>query len=145
LTCDDQNPCTDDHCEAGSGACTYATNVAICDDGNDCTVADVCTLGVCLGGQLEPVCCGDADGSGEINATDSMFILNVVVGVFDACPPAACDVDSSGRVTVTDSLAVLIRSTDGATEIVCPAPAASTTTVPEVPVSTTTPTQPAGE
>jgi len=53
LGCDDQNPCTDDACDAQQG-CVYSFNMAMCDDGNACTTSDVCAYGVCVPGpQLE--------------------------------------------------------------------------------------------
>ena len=41
LSCDDQNPCTDDACNP-AGGCQHAPNTASCSDGNACTVGDVC-------------------------------------------------------------------------------------------------------
>ncbi len=49
VSCDDQNPCTDDGCAPGSG-CTHVLNVAPCDDGSACTTTDVCAIGQCVGG-----------------------------------------------------------------------------------------------
>ncbi len=46
--CDDENPCTDDGCEPDSG-CTHTPNQAPCDDGDACTVGDVCQGGTCQG------------------------------------------------------------------------------------------------
>ncbi|MBI1827838.1 MAG: hypothetical protein HY287_02090 [Planctomycetes bacterium] len=46
--CDDQNPCTDDMCL--SSVCNYTANSAPCDDGNACTVGDVCFDGTCQSG-----------------------------------------------------------------------------------------------
>ncbi len=49
--CDDQNPCTDDACDKGSGKCTSVPRAAgsPCDDGNACTTGDACSEeGVCL-------------------------------------------------------------------------------------------------
>ncbi len=46
--CDDLNPCTDDACDETLG-CQYGFNVLPCDDGNACTVGDVCSNGTCAG------------------------------------------------------------------------------------------------
>jgi hypothetical protein len=48
--CDDDNPCTIDTCDPVSG-CTHTpvANNTACDDGEYCTVGDVCTAGVCGG------------------------------------------------------------------------------------------------
>ena len=45
-SCDDQNPCTDDSCEA-LGDCAHVPNQAECDDGNPCTLGDHCSEGGC--------------------------------------------------------------------------------------------------
>ena len=47
--CNDENPCTDDSCDTGSGACVNLANAVTCDDGNPCTLADTCTQTVCAG------------------------------------------------------------------------------------------------
>jgi hypothetical protein len=50
LSCDDENPCTADSCDPGTG-CTHApASGAPCDDGNESTFDDACTAdGVCVG------------------------------------------------------------------------------------------------
>jgi len=51
--CGDQNPCTDDVCIPMAG-CSHNNNSNPCDDGNVCTVNDLCTLGTCVpGDQLD--------------------------------------------------------------------------------------------
>lgn len=52
--CDDGNPCTNDICVNPGTAEAYCENMAVadgtaCDDGQFCTVDDVCTAGVCSG------------------------------------------------------------------------------------------------
>ncbi len=47
-TCDDENLCTDDACVPGVG-CTNVPNTVPCDDGDACTLADVCANGDCVG------------------------------------------------------------------------------------------------
>ena len=64
VVCDDQNFCTDDSCEPDLG-CVHASNSAPCDDGDVCTVQDVCAGGVCQAGDIMPcsddnVCTGDS-------------------------------------------------------------------------------------
>ena len=53
--CNDNNVCTDDSCNA-SGGCENINNTNPCDDGDQCTIADQCTGGVCAG---NPLTCGD--------------------------------------------------------------------------------------
>jgi formylglycine-generating enzyme required for sulfatase activity len=59
VDCDDDNPCTDDDCVAGS--CVNTNNVAPCDDGDVCTEGDICSGGVCSGSPL------DTDGDGYVS------------------------------------------------------------------------------
>ena len=56
LTCDDNNPCTDDACDADVG-CTFTPNQEACDDGSVCTLDDQCVGGWCLPGP--PLDCAD--------------------------------------------------------------------------------------
>jgi len=50
VACDDKNPCTTDACDPKSG-CTAAkaADGTSCDDGDACTLTDVCTAGACAG------------------------------------------------------------------------------------------------
>ena len=58
LVCHDGNPCTDDSC--GVEGCQYAPLTGdVCDDGNECTLADNCLAGKCAGAQPED--CDDGD------------------------------------------------------------------------------------
>ncbi len=52
--CDDGNPCTDDSCDPAIG-CVNVPNTASCDDGDACTLVDVCADGSCVGTGA-PVC-----------------------------------------------------------------------------------------
>lgn len=54
LVCDDNNQCTTDKCDPASG-CVFSNNTATCDDGDKCTVGEMCKDGVC-GGGLAPAC-----------------------------------------------------------------------------------------
>ncbi|MBL6975654.1 MAG: hypothetical protein ISR64_07990 [Deltaproteobacteria bacterium] len=59
VDCDDLNPCTDDNCDPVN-ACWYdlLTDVA-CEDGDLCTINEMCFLGICeSGGDLD---CDDGD------------------------------------------------------------------------------------
>jgi len=67
--CDDQNPCTDDTCNPDTG-CVNENNTAACDDGDACTVLDLCS-----GGECRPGAAVDCDDGNP--CTD------------DSCDPAA--------------------------------------------------------
>tara|TARA_B100000579_G_scaffold364308_1_gene323234 strand:- start:752 stop:2821 length:2070 start_codon:yes stop_codon:yes gene_type:complete len=56
LTCDDNNLCTNDLCDASSGECIFTPNSAPCDDDDLCTENDFCLGGGCTG---EPIDCDD--------------------------------------------------------------------------------------
>jgi fibro-slime domain-containing protein len=51
--CDDNKPCTNDFCEATSGICMNINNDTLsCDDGNECTINDMCINGECISGRM---------------------------------------------------------------------------------------------
>ena len=50
ITCDDDNPCTDNSCNQTSG-CVFTNNTIPCDDADVCTVDDQCAGGACIGGE----------------------------------------------------------------------------------------------
>lgn len=47
--CDDQDPCTADACESGTG-CVHSPAEGSCDDGDPCTTGDACSGGLCVPG-----------------------------------------------------------------------------------------------
>ena len=49
INCADDNPCTDDSCDATDG-CVHMPNIAPCSDGDICTVNDTCADGACVPG-----------------------------------------------------------------------------------------------
>ncbi len=49
LQCDDGNACTADSCDPASG-CQHVAKDGACNDGDDCTVGDICHNGQCTGG-----------------------------------------------------------------------------------------------
>ena len=61
--CNDNNICTDDTCKPALG-CVYTANANPCDDGNFCTVGDVCDQNVCSPGAQTP-CSDGAFCNGE--------------------------------------------------------------------------------
>lgn len=54
-TIDDGNPCTDDTCNP-DGSVSNIPNTAPCDDGDICTIGDVCAAGSCVPGAPDPLC-----------------------------------------------------------------------------------------
>jgi len=51
IDCDDENTCTDDHCDPFVG-CFHLNNLLPCDDGDTCTSSDRCWDGQCHGQQM---------------------------------------------------------------------------------------------
>lgn len=49
LECADDNPCTDDSCDQGTG-CQYLPNTLDCSDGDACTLGDTCKEAACAPG-----------------------------------------------------------------------------------------------
>jgi hypothetical protein len=57
-TCNDSNPCTKDGCDAVQGCFHEKLETGPCDDGDTCTVGDVCKDGLCQG---QSVVCNDGN------------------------------------------------------------------------------------
>ncbi|GMV43166.1 MAG: hypothetical protein AMXMBFR64_48820 [Myxococcales bacterium] len=64
VNCNDNNPCTNDSCNAATGLCQNTPVSGSCNDGNACTTSDTCTSGVCQG---TAVTCND----NKVCTTDS--------------------------------------------------------------------------
>ena len=60
VVCSDDDPCTDDTCDPGSG-CVFTENSQVCDDLDPCTVNDLCHEGECTGFQVPCDCQADED------------------------------------------------------------------------------------
>jgi len=62
--CDDGNVCTEDACDAASG-CSNVNYAADCLDGDACTVADICSDGVCMAGVVTD-CADNSDCTADV-------------------------------------------------------------------------------
>jgi subtilisin-like proprotein convertase family protein len=104
-SCNDNNPCTDDLCDAALG-CVHTNNTASCSDGNPCTGPDVCSGGVCVAG---PNPCNDGnpctndicDGAGgctytTVNCDDANPCTD------DSCTPASGCVHANNAAPCSD-------------------------------------------
>ncbi len=71
LACGDNNPCTDDACDAVLG-CVHSYTTDACDDRDPCTAGDTCAAGVCQPGATNicPQTCSPAE---TIGCGDSVF------------------------------------------------------------------------
>ncbi len=65
--CNDNSPCTTDSCNAFTGQCEYVALTKACNDGDACTLADVCVGGKCVSGAGDVV---NFCGSGTAGYTD---------------------------------------------------------------------------
>ena len=93
--CDDGNPCTDDFCDAATGACgsSPVADDAPCDDGNSCTADTLCAAGSCGGGTNSCEACeSDADCATHEDGDLCNGTLACVEGacVLDAATVVAC-------------------------------------------------------
>ncbi|MCJ2555482.1 MAG: hypothetical protein LN410_04740, partial [Candidatus Thermoplasmatota archaeon] len=96
--CDDANVCTDDSCDPGTG-CVNTDNIAPCDDGDACTTADTCAVGVCVGGAA-PNC-----DDGNVCTDDS---CNPATGCVNANNIAPCDDGNACTTADTCSLGICV-------------------------------------
>ena len=109
LTCDDGNVCTNDTCLPASG-CVFSVNAAPCDDGDACSLSDVCAQGACSGTPVDCSNLTDACNTGTCNPADgSCQAIAAVDGTAcddadlctdnDACTAGFC---AGGAVDCTD-------------------------------------------
>lgn len=115
ITCNDDNKCTSDSCDAVNGVCLYVPTTEDCDDGDACTVKDHCNQGVCSGKMTCPSC-GDGVCNGDESVPncpeDCGFLLKHLggpcptPGFADGCDPGFFCVARSeaggGNVCVAD-------------------------------------------
>ena len=74
VKCDDAELCTSDYCDPVEG-CVYQPNALPCDDGESCTLDDQCcfaglgdcTLGTCVAGTVDPLCCDEDEGCDDLD------------------------------------------------------------------------------
>jgi hypothetical protein len=130
VDCSDGNPCTVDACLPQTGGCAHTpSNGAVCNDGEPCTTADSCVLGVCQGGKAlvcddGNACTADtcaagkgcqfaAEGAGACDDQDACTADSCDPaagcvhaekvcdgGMLGACESAVCDPATAGCVVV---------------------------------------------
>jgi len=88
-SCDDNNVCTDDSCDAKNG-CVFLPTGASCTDSDPCTVADVCKDKLCLAGKQK--LCNDGNTC-TVDACDKKTGACVFSG--KPVSGAPCDADGS--------------------------------------------------
>ncbi len=110
-TCDDDNPCTVDGCDAATGACTFKPNPGVtCNDGNPCTKSDACSpAGACVGGKN--VCtgctslkdCAAYDDGNPCNGTLYCHVEPGAQGVCEVLPSSVVVCDPAGDKPCLDA------------------------------------------
>lgn len=70
---------------------------------------------------LVVVVCGDANGNGEVTATDAQFTLRAAVGS-EECALAVCDANGNGSVASSDALRILQYAVGQPVTLDCPLP-----------------------
>jgi hypothetical protein len=94
LSCDDDNPCTLDICDPGSGCLVSFTNDT-CDDGNPCTAVDSCFEGACVGVDNQCLCEVDTDCA----TYEDDNLCNGTLRCVDGVLGGLCEVNSDSIVT----------------------------------------------
>jgi hypothetical protein len=113
LPADDGKPCTDEVCTAGVASHPDKTSGTVCNDGNACTVAEICVTGICAGGM--PVVCMASD------ACHAAGICNPATGMCsnpNKADGVACD--DGNACTQSDSCQAGVCI--GANPVVCAVP-----------------------
>ena len=96
VTCNDDNPCTNDTCDPNTGACVYTPNDAnVCDDGNACTLTDSCVNGTCVGSGVSALCgcitTSDCTAQEDGNACNGTLVCLNNACVVDTATVVTCD------------------------------------------------------
>ncbi len=107
--CDDNNACTDDKCNVAGGGCSYTNNAAACEDGNQCTTGDKCSLGKCYAGVTKNCddanpCTTDSCLNGACQGLNNTVACNDgdACTLGDACSGGACKAGATPQ-TCNDS------------------------------------------
>ncbi len=97
-SCNDNNPCTIDSCNALTGLCDNAAAVGLdCDDGVECTVGDVCDEGgACVGGTPDDNFCDGLGGQNPCRA--------------GTCDPDAPEANADGCVVSNSPSGTVIQA-----------------------------------
>ncbi|MEK6676753.1 MAG: hypothetical protein AABZ47_14005 [Planctomycetota bacterium] len=119
LCTDDGNVCTDNKCD-GAGVCAAVLNSVPCDDGDNCTVRDVCVNGDCVGIQVLHGDITPPGGDGVVDLDDLIILLN---GFADYASFPEADIypcEGPNGITDLDDLIALLGAFAGSN--VCPHP-----------------------
>ncbi len=128
VICNDNNDCTTDSCVPMTG-CVYDFNTNPCNDGQFCTVGDMCNLGACVGGAARDcsdgnacttdVCDEDLDQcvyttSGACDITGTVYYYRNDAGNGAGSEPSAKPVPNVGIDDTNDTTADAVTDDSGA-------------------------------
>ena len=108
VACGDNNPCTEDSCDAANG-CVHLPFAATCSDGDACTTGDACKGGACVPATVLPCECSstaDCEAKGGLDRCQGVLFCDkstppwrcravvgteVVCADGGVCRPSTCD------------------------------------------------------
>ena len=103
----DQDPCTMDSCDAGTGAAVHAPiSGPLCDDGLGCTTNDQCVAGTCTGTNVDNLSCAQHSDCPS-GACDFGIGMCACVNATPLClntVPKICSVNGASCLTDADCL-----------------------------------------
>jgi hypothetical protein len=95
ITCNDNNPCTDDSCNPTTGCVGTPNDSNTCNDGNACTT-DACVNGSCVGTPSGSGCCDDGNPCTDDTYDPGAGCVNTLR---DADGDGVCDDSDNCRTT----------------------------------------------
>ncbi len=123
--CNDNNACTSDACDPAIG-CTHGNINGSCDDGNNCTTGDACSLGTCVSGNNTCTCtkdseCGSQEDGNLCNGTlycdlaTLPYNCKVKAATIVTCSPASDSTCAKNTCNPTTGLCSLQAQNQGQT------------------------------
>ena len=80
VPCDDANVCTDDSCAPDTG-CEFVPNELDCQDGDQCTIADICVGGECVAGPALDCSDGNECTANTCDSVEGCVVANIDNGI----------------------------------------------------------------
>jgi YD repeat-containing protein len=122
MSCDDNNPCTDDSCNPAIGCTATNDDTNLCSDGNGCT-NDHCSGGACIGSAID---CDDDDPC----TTDACNPLGQCVHTPTGCGSTGACCTLPGCQVTTEGMCVALGGNYAGNSVTCVA--ATCPTVPRL-------------
>lgn len=74
---------------------------------DDAGNASSCIQSIGLGAPVGSCICGDVDGSGNVNLTDAITLMNYIFGIIDHPNGGKMDVNCDGRISMSDVVSLV--------------------------------------